>query len=60
MKPFVLKQHDKDYSAIRELRDEEMKRVYGGVCRSPDGTTKLSTVTSTPRGDGGDDGCDEG
>lgn len=64
MKPFVLKQHDQDFSALRVLRDEEMIQVYGGVATGDSKDTgdipKLNTVTSTPNGDGGDDGPDEG
>ncbi|MGN6514099.1 MAG: hypothetical protein ACTHKZ_11095 [Lysobacteraceae bacterium] len=60
MKPFVLKQHDKDYSALRELRDEELQAVAGGMAAARRKTTKLNTVTVTPNGDGGDDGQDEG
>lgn len=59
MKPFVLKQHDKDFAAYRELRDEEMKDVSGGERNNrPD--IKMNTMTVTPSGDGGDDGADEG
>lgn len=63
MKPFVLKQHDKDFASMRDLRNEELIAVYGGLrnsCPSPDDKTKLNTVTTTANGDGGDDGCDEG
>jgi|LNAP01.1.fsa_nt_gb hypothetical protein len=59
MKPFVLKQHDQDFAALRELRAEEMTQVYGGM-KAVDDIPKLNTVTSTPNGDGGDDGADEG
>lgn len=65
MKPFVLKQHDQDFAALRTLRAEEMKEVYGGIAGPsnydqvcPDGKSTTSTVT--PNGDGGDDGCDQG
>ncbi len=34
MKPFVLKQHDQDFAAIRELRDEEVEAVSGGYAPS--------------------------
>jgi len=61
MKPFILKQHDKDFSAMRVLRDEEMEQVYGGLTSNRMLLDhKLNTVTVTPRGDGGDDGSDEG
>jgi hypothetical protein len=50
MKPFVLKQHDKDFAKVRELRASELKIVSGGV--------KLKTTTVTPDTDGGDDGSD--
>lgn len=60
MKPFVLKQHDKDRASIRELRDSELKHIAGGA-RNPNYTsdTKLNTTTVTPRGSK-DDGADEG
>ena len=51
MKPFILKQHEKDFTKLRELRASELKLVVGG-------NTKLNTVTVTPNGDGGDDGRD--
>lgn len=51
MKPFILKQHDKDFAKLRELRDNELKFVAGGI-------PKLNTMTVTPNGDGGDDGRD--
>ena len=74
MKPFVLKQHDQDFAAYRQLRDEEMTEVYGGVRNvgtfpivgtgpiggGPGDPIKLNTATVTPNGDGGDDGPDEG
>lgn len=50
MKPFVLKQHDKDFAKLRELRDSDLRFVAGG--------SKLNTVTVTPNSDGGDDGRD--
>lgn len=55
MKPFVLKQHDKDFAALRSLRAEELAQVSGGLknCGS-----KSETLTVTPDGDGGDDHCD--
>jgi len=57
MKPFILKQHEKDFAKQRELRASELARVSGGVV---DPITKLNTVTVTPNGDGGDDGQDAG
>jgi bacteriocin-like protein len=51
MKPFILKQQEKDFAKVRELRDNELKSVSGG-------DYKLNTVTVTPNGDGGDDGRD--
>lgn len=54
MKPFVLKQHEKDFAKLRELRPEELDKVSGGKA------AKLHTVTVTPNGDGGDDGADAG
>lgn len=56
MKPFVLKQHDKDFSATRVLRDEELTAVYGGLACDND---QPATCTVTPDGDGGFDGCDD-
>lgn len=50
MKPFILKQHEKDFAKLRELRTSELKLVAGGM--------KLNTVTVTPNNDGGDDGRD--
>jgi len=50
MKPFILKQHDKDFAKVRELRESDLKLVAGGM--------KLNTVTVTPSSDGGDDGRD--
>jgi hypothetical protein len=56
MKPFILKQHDKDYAKVRELRADELERISGTKEKIP----KLNTMTVTPDGDGGDDGTDEG
>jgi hypothetical protein len=53
MKPFVLKQHEKDNAAFRELRLEEVGEVSGGE------VPKLSTVTVHPNGSS-DDGSDAG
>ncbi|WP_045769605.1 hypothetical protein [Xanthomonas albilineans] len=64
MKPFVLNQHNKDFAALRTLRDEEMKEVYGGstdqLIQQTDKPRpgKGTTSTVTPHGDGGDDGID--
>jgi hypothetical protein len=62
MKPFVMKQHEKDHGALRELRTHELEAVSGG--RASAGLAiqepiKLNTVTITPNADGGDDGCDD-
>lgn len=54
MKPFILKQHEKDFAKLRELRASELELVLGS--QDP---VKLNTITVTPRGDGGDDGKDE-
>lgn len=54
MKPFILKQHEKDFAKLRELRASELELVLGGQV-----PIKLNTITVTPRGDGGDDGKDE-
>jgi hypothetical protein len=53
MKPFILKQHDKDFAKLRELREAELENVSGGLI-----VDKLNTMTSTPSNDGGDDGRD--
>jgi len=53
MKPFILKQHEKDFAKVRELRVSELAHVAGGMVED-----KLNTVTVTPNGDGGDDGKD--
>jgi hypothetical protein len=53
MKPFVLKQHEKDNAAFRELRQEEVGEVSGGMI------PKLNTVTVHPNGSA-DDGADAG
>ncbi|GAB3039358.1 hypothetical protein GCM10027285_24530 [Oleiagrimonas citrea] len=55
MKPFVLTQHEKDFAAIRELRDAELGHVSGGLLKAK----QLNTITVTPNSDGGDDGSDE-
>lgn len=55
MKPFILKQHEKDYAALRELRADELNIPAGGLKRIP----KLNTITSSPAGTSGDDGADE-
>lgn len=55
MKPFILKQHEKDFAKLRELRTDELELATGGA-QQP---IKLNTVTVTPDGDGGDDGKDE-
>ena len=64
MKPFVMKQHEKDHGALRELREHELEAVSGGQIRAGVGLTpqkpiRLNTVTITPNADGGDDGCDD-
>ena len=51
MKPFILKQHDRDFAKLRELRESDLKLASGG-------SMKLNTVTVTPNSDGGDDGRD--
>lgn len=62
MTPFILKQHEKDRAQLMELKASEIQSVSGGLqkCPSPDDIPKGSTVTVTPSGDGGDDGCDQG
>ena len=55
MKPFILKQHDKDFSELRELRKEEIGSVSGGEKAS----VKLNTITVSPHGSS-NDGADEG
>jgi hypothetical protein len=56
MKPFVLKQHERDFARLRALRESELELVSGGQQKP----IKLNTITVTPDGDGGDDGKDEG
>ena len=61
MKPFVLRQHEKDRAALRVLQDAELELINGGMmakCPSPDDIPKESTTTVTPDGSK-DDGCDE-
>ena len=59
MKPFILKQHEKDFAKVRELRTEELEQISGSA--DPRQIAhKLNTYTVTPDGDGGDDGADEG
>lgn len=56
MTPFILQQHDKDNSALRELRDSEIAAVAGGFHTGQDkpiGPINLPTATVTPDGDGG-------
>jgi hypothetical protein len=59
MTPFILKQHDKDNTALRELRDSEIANVAGGYRGNQGGAggtagpINLTTVTVTPNGDGG-------
>ena len=58
MTPFILKQHDKDNSALRELRDSEIAGVAGGYHAGQDkpmGPINLPTATITPSGDGSSD-----
>jgi hypothetical protein len=72
MKSFIIKQHDKDWVALKELNDAETALVGGGsgsgsggctseVCdcppRNPEGLDECPTVTVTPN-DGGNDCCD--
>lgn len=63
MKPFVMQQHELDHNQIRELRQEEIEAVSGGNNGTPiqviQEPIQLPTVTVTPHGDGGDDGCDD-
>lgn len=62
MKPFVMKLHEKDHSELRELRQNELEAVTGGTLAAPQlpaRPIRLNTVTITPNGDGGDDGCDD-
>jgi hypothetical protein len=55
-KPFVLKQHEKDFAETRELVDADLDRVTGGL----GDRLKLSTMTCTGGVGCGDDGSDEG
>lgn len=59
MTPFILRQHEKDREQLMQLKANEIESVSGG-CASPDDVIKLPTLTVTPNGDGGDDGCGEG
>ena len=63
MKPFVMKLHEQDHGELRELREHELEAVTGGrlsnVGLQPQEPIRLNTVTVTPNGDGGDDGCDD-
>jgi hypothetical protein len=62
MKPFVMKLHEKDHATVRELREHELEAVTGGRSTAglaPQQPIRLNTVTITPNGDGGDDGCDD-
>ena len=59
MKPFILKQHEKDFQKVRELREDELESVSGGMVDALV-DEKLNTVTVTPNSDGGDDGADAG
>jgi hypothetical protein len=52
MKPFALKQHDKDSVEVRALRAEEITAVAGG-----EKPKKTNTITVTPSG-ASDDGSD--
>lgn len=54
--PFILNLHDQESPKIRLLREEELSSVAGGnECPRED---EIPTMTVTPNGDGGDDGCD--
>ena len=57
VKPFVVKQHEKDAARVRELTDADLDRVHGGV-----GTSRLKLSTLTCVGGQGchDDKNDEG
>jgi hypothetical protein len=44
MKPFVLKQHEKDFAKLRELRPEELDAVSGGI----DNKVRSATTAWTP------------
>ena len=58
MRPFVLKQHERDFSKMRELRIEEITSVAGGTYCAR-GTAATSTVDTGDQGGGtGFDGCD--
>lgn len=55
--PLILSLHDIESPKIRELREDEFGLVAGGGCVPP---KPVPTLTVTPDGDGGDDGCDDG
>ena len=54
--PLILSLHDVESPKIRRLREEEFGLVAGGGCVPP---KPVPTLTVTPDGDGGDDGCDD-
>jgi hypothetical protein len=51
VKPFVVKQHEKDSARVRELADADLDRVHGGLTGD---TLKLSTLTCV-----GGQGCND-
>jgi hypothetical protein len=59
MEPFVLSQHNRHYSTIRELRGDEYESVFGANWANND-TSKSETYTVTVNSDGGNDGTDAG
>ena len=56
---FILNLHDEESSKVRLLREEEEHQVSGGGEGCPP-RRPIPTMTVTPNGDGGDDGCDSG
>jgi hypothetical protein len=58
MRPFVLKQHDRESDRVRQLRAEELDQVAGGL-HCPRGMAETITVGSGDAGSGWQsDGCD--
>ena len=55
VRPFILKQHQRDFAKVRELAAKDLHRVNGGGNR-----LKLSTMTCVGGSGCGDDGGDEG
>lgn len=57
VQPFVLDQHEQDFAKFREMQPEEIKKISGAGWWNAQ-KNSCPTGTSTPNGDGGDDGSD--